>query len=133
MSLWTALERAGIRKQHLKFLASGGVTFLFETVAFALAFRFTGSLVGANAVAVGAAAVVNYALHYIWVFDTQHGVRVTATRYLATLGGSYMINTALVVVAVWAGAAEVAAKVGAGLFMAPLAFIVGRYWVYPEG
>lgn len=119
--------------QFMRFVVSGGAGFSVEIAVFAAMLSVQDSLAIANGLAVGTASALNYTLHVVWVFRTTARPRTTMTRYVLSLIVSYMLSTSCVLLVVALGVPEVAAKVLVSLALAPLAFLAGRYWVYPGG
>lgn len=122
-------QRAGLRR-GLRFLASGGASFLAEVGVFSLVFAASGAVAVANAAALICSALVNYTLQARWVFASGGRTRRTLSRYGVGLIGTYVVSTPLVALLVVVGMPGPVAKTVTSIALAPFAFLLGKHWIY---
>jgi putative flippase GtrA len=126
-----ATERHSTVRAVVRFLVTGGLSYLVDVATFSLAHYGVGlSVPVATTVAYLVTFVVNFRLNQRWVFRSAGSTRKHVARYLVLVGVNYLLTLALMVLLVDAGVEAVLAKTLTTAIIAVLNFVTYRVWVF---
>ena len=109
---------------------TGTLTVGLDVILFRSIYPLTESVLFANAISTPVVTAFNYLMHHKWSFQATRGHQSATSRYLATLVAGYLINSALVSIALSLGASPALAKLAAVPVQAPINFLAFNLWVF---
>lgn len=125
------LAGSSLPSQAARFLLAGGTAVSVDFASFAL-LRWLGlALVASNVVAFSLAFLTGFAINRRWTFAaTSDAVGRQMARYGVTAAVGLVLNSAVLLALVAAGAPELVAKAVATGFSAAVNFVMSRAWVF---
>lgn len=116
--------------RFLKWAITGTLTVTIDVLLFRALYPLTHSVFIANAISMPVTTSFNYLLHHRWSFRATRGHAAATPRFGAALVIGYLLNSALVTLALAAGASPTLAKLCAFPIQAPINFVILNRWVF---